>query len=140
MFDAIATVVDAHAKPLTNDDDRSTPERQAEALADACGHVLDHGDIPESGGHRPRVNVLIWRTGPTPPAWPRGPVARSRCARAVLRRARGADRDERSGPTRHTPPNTCGSLAACVTAGMGCQNAGRGAPGRRHTPAHAAAH
>jgi Domain of unknown function (DUF222) len=50
MFDAIATIVDAHAKPLTSDDDRSTAERQAEALADACGFVLDHGDVPESVG------------------------------------------------------------------------------------------
>jgi 5-methylcytosine-specific restriction protein A len=91
MFDAIATVVDAHAKPLTNDDDRSTPERQAEALADACGHVLDHGDIPESGGHRPRVNVLIWLEelenrahaaclAPVAP-WP-GVVARALCCDA----------------------------------------------------------
>ena len=31
MFDAIATVIDAHAKPLTADDDRSAGERQAEA-------------------------------------------------------------------------------------------------------------
>ena len=59
MFDAIATVIDAHAKPLTGDDDRSMAERQAEALADACGYVLDHGDVPECGGRRPHVNVLI---------------------------------------------------------------------------------
>jgi len=59
MFDAIAAVIDAHAKPLTKDDDRSAAERQAEALADVCGYVLDHGDVPETGGHRPHVNVLI---------------------------------------------------------------------------------
>ena len=59
MFDAIATVIDAKAKPLTGDDDRSASERQAEALADMCGYVLDHGDVPECGGHRPHVNVLI---------------------------------------------------------------------------------
>jgi Domain of unknown function (DUF222)/HNH endonuclease len=59
VFDAIATVIDAHAKPLTADDDRSTAERQAEALAVVCGYVLDHGDVPECGGHRPHVNVLI---------------------------------------------------------------------------------
>ena len=58
-FDAIAAVIDAHAKPLTADDDRSTAGRQAEALADVCGHILDHGDVPEAGGHRPHVNVLI---------------------------------------------------------------------------------
>jgi Domain of unknown function (DUF222)/HNH endonuclease len=59
MFDAIAAVIDARAKPLTGEDDRSTAERQAEALADVCGYVLDHGDVPEAGGHRPHVNVLI---------------------------------------------------------------------------------
>ena len=60
MFDAIATVIDAKAKPLTADDDRrSMVQRQAEALADVCGYVLDHGDVPECGGHRPHLNVLI---------------------------------------------------------------------------------
>jgi Domain of unknown function (DUF222)/HNH endonuclease len=59
MFDAIATVIDAKAKPLTRDDDRPTGQRQAEALADVCGYVLDHGNVPECGGHRPHVNVLI---------------------------------------------------------------------------------
>ena len=24
-----------------------------------CGYVLDHGDVPECGGHRPHVNVLV---------------------------------------------------------------------------------
>jgi hypothetical protein len=59
MFDAIASVIDAHAKPLTADDERSMGERQAEALADVCGYVLDHGDVPECGGHRSHVNVVI---------------------------------------------------------------------------------
>jgi hypothetical protein len=59
MFDAIATVIDAHAKPLTADDERSAGQRQAEALADACGYVLDHGDVPECGGRRPHVNVVV---------------------------------------------------------------------------------
>ncbi len=59
MFDAIATVIDAYAKPLTKDDLRPAGQRHAEALADLCGYVLDHGDVPECGGHRPHVNVLI---------------------------------------------------------------------------------
>jgi Domain of unknown function (DUF222)/HNH endonuclease len=62
MFDAIAAVIDAHATPLTRGDDRSTGERQAEALADVCGYVLDHGPtdlVPECGGQRPHINVLI---------------------------------------------------------------------------------
>ena len=62
MFDAIAAVIDAKAKPLTADDDRSAAQRQAEALADVCGYVLDHAPssvLPDAGGHRPHVNVLI---------------------------------------------------------------------------------
>uniref|UniRef100_UPI00260B7928 DUF222 domain-containing protein n=1 Tax=Pseudonocardia sp. TaxID=60912 RepID=UPI00260B7928 len=37
MFDAIATLIDAGARPRTADDDRTPATRQAEALADACG-------------------------------------------------------------------------------------------------------
>ena len=62
MFDAIAAVVDAKARPLTGDDDRPAAQRQAEALADVCGYVLDHAPspvLPECGGHRPHVNVLV---------------------------------------------------------------------------------
>jgi len=62
MFDAIATIIDAKAKPLTCDDGRTAGERQAEALADVCGYVLDHGPaalLPECGGRRPHLNVLI---------------------------------------------------------------------------------
>ncbi len=59
LYDAIATVIDAHAKPLTADDDRTTGERQADALGEICGYVLDHGDVPECGGFRPHLNVII---------------------------------------------------------------------------------
>jgi hypothetical protein len=62
MFDAIATVIDARAKPLGKDDQRPSGQRQAEALADACGFVLahaDHATLPETGGRRPHLNVLI---------------------------------------------------------------------------------
>ncbi|MDN5931960.1 MAG: HNH endonuclease [Pseudonocardia sp.] len=60
LFDAIAAVIDTMAKPLTADDDPTAAQRQAEALADVCGYVLDHGDnVPETGGRRPQVTVLI---------------------------------------------------------------------------------
>jgi Domain of unknown function (DUF222) len=39
---------DATAKPLAADDDRSTAQRQAEALADACGYVLITARPPRS--------------------------------------------------------------------------------------------
>jgi 5-methylcytosine-specific restriction protein A len=59
MFDAIATVVDAHSAPPTADDDRSAGQRQAEALADACAFVLDHADVPARGGERPHLTVTV---------------------------------------------------------------------------------
>lgn len=59
MYDAIATAVDAKATPRTAEDQRSVGQRQAEALADICGYVLDHGDVPDCGGQRPHVNVIV---------------------------------------------------------------------------------
>ena len=88
MFDAIATVLDAATRPThrsdptapgpgnatptapppppppaTGDDipaDERTPaQRAAAALADACGYVLDHGDLPRTAGERPHLTVLI---------------------------------------------------------------------------------
>ena len=59
MFDAIAAVVDSRARPADADDRRSPAARQAEALADACGYVLDHADVPACGGRRPHLNVLV---------------------------------------------------------------------------------
>ncbi|MGE0298294.1 DUF222 domain-containing protein, partial [Pseudonocardia sp.] len=64
MFDAIATVVDAGARPTDAADAQERPlgRRQAEALADACGHVLDHADaevLPASGGERPHLSVVV---------------------------------------------------------------------------------
>jgi hypothetical protein len=59
MFDAIAVVIDAKAKPLTADDQRSHAERQAQAMVEVCGHVLDHGHVPHTGGGRPHLNVLV---------------------------------------------------------------------------------
>lgn len=62
MFDAVATLLDTHAKPRTADDDRPAGQRHAEALADACAFVLDHGSstqVPECGGRRPHLTVTV---------------------------------------------------------------------------------
>ncbi|MDN5751598.1 MAG: HNH endonuclease, partial [Pseudonocardia sp.] len=62
MFAAVATLVDTKSAPGTAEDERSPAQRRAEALADACGYVLDHGSaaqLPERGGRRPHLTVLI---------------------------------------------------------------------------------
>jgi 5-methylcytosine-specific restriction protein A len=59
LYDAIATLIDTMAAPRTKDDERSAAQRQAEALAEVCGYVLDHGDVPDAGGRRPHLNVII---------------------------------------------------------------------------------
>jgi 5-methylcytosine-specific restriction protein A len=59
LYDAIAALIDTKAAPRTSDDDRSPAQRRAEALAEVCGYVLDHGDVPDSGGHRPHLNVIV---------------------------------------------------------------------------------
>ncbi|MFB9744465.1 DUF222 domain-containing protein [Pseudonocardia sulfidoxydans] len=59
LFAAIAAVLDAGAGPRDPDDDRPVPQRQAEALADACNQVLSRGKLPETGGRRPQLVVTI---------------------------------------------------------------------------------
>ncbi|MCE3551591.1 HNH endonuclease [Pseudonocardia sp. RS11V-5] len=59
LFDAIAAVLDATAAPLTAEDERPAAERQAEALAEVCGWVLEHGELPAVGGRRPVLTVQI---------------------------------------------------------------------------------
>ncbi|MFC4948221.1 HNH endonuclease signature motif containing protein [Pseudonocardia sp. GCM10023141] len=58
-FATIAALLDAKSKPLGKEDSRTIGQRQADALADICGFVLDHGDVPHRGGHRPHLNVTI---------------------------------------------------------------------------------
>jgi Domain of unknown function (DUF222)/HNH endonuclease len=59
-FDTIATLLDAHAAPRDPHDHRPLPQRHADALAEVCGYLLDHGEqVPETGGHRPQLNVHL---------------------------------------------------------------------------------
>jgi Domain of unknown function (DUF222)/HNH endonuclease len=59
MFDTISALLDAQAKPRSAEDDRTPAQRQAHALADACGYVLEYADVPATGGRRPVLTVTI---------------------------------------------------------------------------------
>ena len=111
MFDAIAAVIDVKAKPLTADDDRSAAQRQAEALADACGYVLDHGELPDCGGAA-RTSTCwsgsrTWRTAPAPPASTsaaRCPRSRCGCWPATPRSSRSCSMGRASPSTSARSP------------------------------------
>ncbi len=59
----IGTVRPVPAHPQVSSiahDQRTPPQRQAEALADACAYILDHDDnLPETGGRRPQLTVIV---------------------------------------------------------------------------------
>ncbi|OSY44145.1 MULTISPECIES: HNH endonuclease signature motif containing protein [Pseudonocardia] len=59
LFDAIATAADALSAPRDGLDERRPEERRAEALAEICAHALDRGTVPDTGGRRPVISVLI---------------------------------------------------------------------------------
>jgi hypothetical protein len=43
-------------------DDRTPRQRRADALVEAARHVLDHGELPQTGGHRPHLMLTIDHT------------------------------------------------------------------------------
>jgi 5-methylcytosine-specific restriction protein A len=53
MYDAIATVLDAHARPATADDDRPDAQRKAEALADVCALSSTTATSPPEAANAP---------------------------------------------------------------------------------------
>ena len=59
MFDAIAAVIDAKAKPLTGDDDRPRASGRPRRWPTCAGTSSTTPTVPECGGHRPHVNVLV---------------------------------------------------------------------------------
>ena len=59
MFDAIATVIDAKAKPLTGGDDRSAGSGRPRRWPRCAATSSITATCPECGGHRPHLNILI---------------------------------------------------------------------------------
>ncbi|GAA1832743.1 HNH endonuclease signature motif containing protein [Pseudonocardia ailaonensis] len=59
LFAAVVAVIDPGTAPRDADDERPVPQRQAEALADACTQVLERGRLSETGGRRPQLVVTV---------------------------------------------------------------------------------
>jgi hypothetical protein len=55
----LATALDGLSTPHGEGDDRSAPRRRADALGEICSRVLDTGALPQTGGERPHLNVII---------------------------------------------------------------------------------
>jgi hypothetical protein len=62
LFHTVQTAIDATVNPtfLDGRDNRTAPQRRADALGDVCRFYLDHSDTTvTSGGERPHVTVTV---------------------------------------------------------------------------------
>ena len=65
---AIKTSLDALTRPLGPTDNRTTPQRRADALYEQAVLVLRSGELPECGGDRPRLTLTVQPGFPVSPA------------------------------------------------------------------------
>src|ERR1700687_42476 len=56
---ALQTVLDALMGPPAADDHRTAPQRRADAMADLARRQLDGGQLPEVGGQKPHLMVMV---------------------------------------------------------------------------------
>jgi Domain of unknown function (DUF222) len=56
---AVQTAVDALMRPPAPGDQRSAAQRRADAMVDLARGALANGELPEVGGERPQVGILI---------------------------------------------------------------------------------
>jgi hypothetical protein len=84
VLTALRAVVDAEARSGAGGEDRTGPQRMADALHEICRSFLDRGDRPAVAGERPHVAVVVDlralagtgegrceldHAGPVPPRW-----------------------------------------------------------------------
>jgi hypothetical protein len=55
--EVVKTAIDALSAPLGAADDRSAPQRRADALVELAHHALDEGRLPRRRGARPHISV-----------------------------------------------------------------------------------
>src|SRR2546425_8145899 len=60
---AVKRVLDSLAKPRGQEDDRTGPQRMADALGEAIHHAMDEGRLPRRNGVRPHVTVTTTLEG-----------------------------------------------------------------------------
>ena len=62
LFHLVSTVIDAKVNPsfLDDSDDRTLPQRRADALGDICAFYLDHNNsLVTSSGEKPHIRVTV---------------------------------------------------------------------------------
>jgi hypothetical protein len=59
---AVSTAIDALMRPPSPNDERTAPQRRADALADLARGAIARGAVPSVGGVRPSIGILV-----TPP-------------------------------------------------------------------------
>jgi Domain of unknown function (DUF222)/HNH endonuclease len=55
----LQTALNALSGPPASEDKRTPKQRRADALVELARQRLDHGDLPEVGGQRPHLSVLV---------------------------------------------------------------------------------
>jgi len=77
---AVATAIDALMRPPTPGDERTAPQRRADALADLARGAIAGGALPTVGGVRPSIGILVTPQtligGTTPPSTADDPLTR----------------------------------------------------------------
>jgi hypothetical protein len=58
-YEVVRAALDAATPPPAEADGRSPAQRRADALVDVARHALDHGDLPDRGGERPHLMVMV---------------------------------------------------------------------------------
>jgi hypothetical protein len=55
----LLAALDPLARPHSADDDRSGDQRRADALVELARRALEGGQLPQTGGVRPQLSVLV---------------------------------------------------------------------------------
>lgn len=55
----VARAIQANLLPPVKGEDKSLAQRQADALGDLCEQALDDGRLPDEGGQKPHVSIIL---------------------------------------------------------------------------------